>query len=304
MRGNNRESELIKNENVSSKEAASNETIFTVATLPRYNSDGTKAFNPFFPFVPDVVDFNSTWDELTTATNNTLHYDQILSKIEDLGKVNKSFQDLIKRIPDATKTLSDEEQRLKGAFVNDISKPLVNVYELVMTPNEKGEMRFSYKTAASSDVDKVKSTWDANFSQSPFLKEQEDGSLFIDKEELKNTYSATGTKPAFFYNEQDYKKQDKTKLFENRIDFLSNIGITFTEDLLSTPEFQKFITDDFVKQENNFKKHSAVSSLYDLITKSEIDISSLKDLSKKTIKPSSTYFDYYNTAITKLAEKK
>jgi hypothetical protein len=294
--GNSRNSELIKNENVSSKEAASNETIFTIATLPRYNLDGTRAMNPFLPFVQDVVDFNSTWDKLTTATNNHLEYTQILAKIEELGKTDKSFQDLINRLPNSEKSLTDDEQRMKGAFMNDISKPLVQVYELIMSPMN-GKMMFSYKTAASSDLDKIKRQWNDNFeSTSPFIKQNPDDSLYTDKEEIISTYGAKGSKPAFYYNKQDYEKADKKQMFENRIDFLSKIGITFTEDILSDIEFQDLITKDFVK--TPWTKHSSTFSLYELITKAKDDISSLPQLSK--VKPASE-FNYFAKSIEELA---
>jgi hypothetical protein len=295
--GNSKESELIKNENVSSKEAASNETIFTIATLPRYNPDGTRAMNPFLPFVQDVVDFNSTWDKLTTATNNHLEYTQILAKIEELGEKDKSFQDLLQRLPDSNKSLTDDEQRMKGAFMNDISKPLVQVYELIMTPVD-GKMFFSYKTAASSDLDKIKRQWNDAFETiSPFIKEHPDGSLYTDKDEIKAIYGAKGTKPAFYYNKKDYENADKKQMFENRIDFLSKIGITFTEEILSDPEFQDLITKDFVK--TLYTKQSSTFSLYELLTKATQDISSLSQLSK--VKPSGTEFGYFAKSIEELA---
>ena len=299
--GNDRNSELIKNENVSSKEAASNETIFTVATLPRYEADGTKAVNPFFPFVQDIVDFNSTWDNLTTITNNTLEYTQILDKIGELGKKNKSFENLLERLPNPNKVLTDEEQRLKASFINDISKPLVNVYELVFTPVDNGGVRVFYKSASSSDVDRVKNTWYDNFQQySPFLVEQEDGSLFVDKT-LLNDYKYNGSKPAFHYNQSDYNKADKQELFENRLDFLYNIGITFTDELLSDPEFQEFITTDF-KKIGDYQYHSPVFSIFSLMSKSKDEISSLRDLTKKSFTPENTRFSYFSQSIDKLAE--
>jgi hypothetical protein len=295
--GNSRNSEVIKNENVFSKEMASNETIFTIATLRRYNSDGTVATNPFLPFVADIVDFNNTWDKLTTSVNNTLNYDQLIDKITELGEKDKSFKDLQDRLPDPNKTLSDDEQRMKGAFMNDISKPLVNVYELVMKPLN-GKMLYSYNTAASSDVDKVKKQWNDNFeSGSPFIKQHPDDSLYTDIAEIKATYSARGTKPAFYYNKADYNKADKTQMFENRIDFLSNMGIKFTEDLLSDIDFKDFIIQDFVK--TDYVRNSPAFAMYDLITNAKEDISSLSQLSK--VKPSSNEFKYYAPTIEALA---
>lgn len=297
--GNDRDSSIIKNENVSSKEAASNETIFTIATLPKYNADGTRASNKFLPFIQDVVDFNSTWDALTTITNNTLEYNQIFSKIEELGKANKSFQDLVKRIPNPNSELNNDSSRLKSAFVNDISKPLVQVYELVFTPNDKGGIRVNYQTAASSDEQRIKNKWFENFAQSSFLEEQEDGELIVNKDRVREKYRATGTTPAFFANQEDYNRQSKQTLFENRIQFLEDLGITFSNETLSNPEFQELVVKDHYKI-GNFTYHSPIYAIYDLLTTAKNDISSLKDLSN--VKPSFSGFKFFNSALEELAK--
>ena len=91
---NDRSSSVVKNENVSSKEAASNETIYLIATL------GTNKPNPFLPMFNLPVDFKQTWDILTKNLEGTLEYSDLYNKIEKLKSKYEWAESLLKRLPD------------------------------------------------------------------------------------------------------------------------------------------------------------------------------------------------------------
>lgn len=261
--GNSNQSDLIKNENKFSKETASHETLYKIATLRQYDENHNVVYNPLLPFIPNIVDFNTTWDQLTTSVNNTLNYDQLLDKIKQLGKKNKSFIDLYDSLPKAEGVLTDDEHRMKASFMNDISKPLVPVYEMVLK-KEKDNLITTFSPAATTDKSKIKNKWEDNFQNSIYLKEDERGFLFIDRQAIINKYSSQGTTPAFYITEADYKKADKETMYQNRLNFLSEIGINFSENTVTNPDFKEMIINDPFSGSNHF---GYVSSIYEAITK-------------------------------------
>lgn len=266
-----RSSEIEKNNNVSSKEVASNETIYLVATLPRYEN-GRLAVNPFFPFINDIVDFNSTWNQLTNVTNNTLDYGQIIDKIDNLGNKNHSFKNLLDRIPKKEDILTDAQSRLKSAFINDISKPRIEEQELVLSLDEKGNLNGFYKAAAATDVDVIKKNWLENFNKIEGgykTENKESGVISLDTQKLLDDF-----KSSVMITKSDLQKADKNEIYAKRVEFLNNLGITFSDETILDPDFKEVILS-----ENN-----PVTGIYLQLKKrlnaNEIIINPFKDVAK------------------------
>jgi hypothetical protein len=266
-----RSSEIDKNNNVSSKEVAANETIYLVATLPRYEN-GKLAVNPFFPFVNDIVDFNNTWNQLTNTTNNTLDYEQILNKIDKLGDKNHSFKDLLQRIPTKEDILTDAQSRLKSAFINDISKPRIEEQELVLSLDEKGNLNGFYKAAAATDIDTIKKNWFENFNkiEGEYKTENEDsGVISLNTQKLLDDF-----KSSVMITKSDLQKADKNEIYAKRVEFLNNLGITFSDETILDPQFK-----DLILSENN-----PVTGIYLQLKKrlnaDEVIINPFKDVAK------------------------
>lgn len=232
-KNNDRDSSVVKNENVSSKEAASNETIYLIATL------STKNRNPLLPMFNLPVDFKQTWDILTKNLQGTLEYPELYSKIDKLKDKYDWAESLLKRLPDPKKeVLTEAEQRLKASFLIDIGKPKVDTHEISV--NSNGE--FYYTKSAATDESKVKQNWNTNFAnltpeKSQFVKYDSTQNTYLDVKELVEDF-----KSAFPSIKKTYEGLDKGKLFTDRIAFLSNLGIVFSEETQSSPEFINFIT--------------------------------------------------------------
>lgn len=245
-----RDSSLEKDKNISSKDAASNETTYAVATLPKYDASGKKVPNPFFPFIYETVDFNATWNQLTNATNNTFTYSQLLKKIEELGNKNKSFKDLLKKLP-AYKdesgnivALTDASSRLKSAFFNDVTKPRIEEMELVIELNDKQELVSFYKSAAPTDIDKIKRAWKDNLSKiTDYKKELENGEVIFDIDNIIKDYDKFILK----INDNAFNKlskEEREEVFVKRVEFLNKLGFDFNPGTLSDPEFIKLIKNN------------------------------------------------------------
>ena len=230
---NDRDSSVVKNENVSSKEAASNETVYLIATL------ATKNPNPFLPMFNLPVDFKQTWDILTKNLEGTLDYPELYEKIKNLQGKYSWAGSLLKRLPDPNKAmLTEAEQRLKSSFLIDIGKPKIDTYEASVD----SEGRFSYSKSATTDEGKIKQTWSNNFTnlspdESKFIEYDDNGTTYLNAEKLLEEF-----KNAFPYSGDKYKELDKKQLFADRIQFLSNFGIVFPEEATTSPEFFGFVT--------------------------------------------------------------
>lgn len=292
---NLRDASIVKNENISSKEAASNETIYLVATLSKSKNVDK---NTFLPMVDKLVDFKTTWDVLTKHLENTLEYNELIDKITNLSTKYPWANDLLDRLPDPNKELlSDAEQRLKSAFLRDIGKPKVDTYELVLRVDGKS-ISTTYNKAVATDEKKLKDKWNNNFATltpltNPFIKEDESGT-YLDTVEVKNTYESAFPRVLYTYN-----NLDKNKLFTDRLAFISNLGIEFSEEALSSPEFFKFIT----------RQNSPITDLYKLFTvlsestpKSYNPIKNLSDL-KLDSKLHSNIEYFYKTLVKIVKEE-
>lgn len=287
--------DITQNSNKFSLEAADKETVALIATLHKYVGK-TPVFNKFLPSVQDVVDFRSTWDEITKNLNNTLNYSQIIAKLKEMGKVNETYNELVSKLPSPDKQgsmLTNEEHFLKAKFINDISKPSIPMHELVVTSKDGKITSITYSLVQATDKKKLTDTWGAAFNlftpeTSPYRKYDKDNVSYLDLKSFVNDPKWIGINPTL----EEYKKlseEGKLKLFNDRVEYLSNIGVVFAESTLGSPEFIKFMTA--VNTMNN------IENILKEAAKKNLPVKSYKDLDKGTeIKVSGNNKMYFSSA--------
>ena len=269
---NSRDSSIVKNENVSSKDAASNEVLYLIASLSRYDSSGKPIDNELLPGIPDLVDFKNTWDILSQNLSGITDYERMIKKIEELSEKHKQLLPLVDKnnplLPKADQlVLSDSELRLRNSFINDLSKPTVFVYEVVVTEGAKG-LSFIYSQAGFKAEQILLDEFGRNFEQddpssNPYII-QELGTNFLNYDQLKKDFSFYFPTSSVGY-ENLLKEVGEEEIFLQRVTFLEYLGFKFSPQTLENKDFA-----DFVLSKNPEKNN--IHNIYVALDKANVKI--------------------------------
>lgn len=254
---------------VSSKEVANKETIFLLATLPMYlNGEIVKVKHlPSFEYA-QTIPFNTAWNTVSNKVQGVKNPVKIEKLIKELGEKQKGYLEILNRVIFSSPNPLSVNQ-LKGhiSFIQDLSKPLVRMYEVVINP--EGENGMTVRTIASSttSVTNVKQEVNNNFQDNKdvdVLKYKEKGEdniyyLNIPKvlEDFKNIGSGKALRARFLrvlgfeYSEETLKSQDYKDLLE--LDNELNDPLTYIYNMLEN--FQK-LKDDTNPKTKNLNKDS------------------------------------------------
>ena len=251
---------------VSSKEVANKETIFLLATLPMYlNGEIVKVKHlPSFEYA-QTIPFNTAWNTVSNKVQGVKNPVKIEKLIKELGEKQKGYLEILNRVIFSSPNPLSVNQ-LKGhiAFIQDLSKPLVRMYEVVINP--EGENGMTVRTIASSttSVTNVKQEVNNNFQDNKevdVLKYKEKGEdniyyLNIPKvlEDFKNIGSGEALRARFLkvlgfeYSEETLKSQDYKDLLES--DNELNDPLTYIYNMLENFQKLKDNTDPKTKNLN------------------------------------------------------
>ena len=238
---NSRNASIVKNENVSSREGASNEVLYLIASLSKYDSNGVIMDNEFIPGIPDIIDFKNTWDILSQNLSGISDYKQMIQKIKELSLRHKQFEDLLNRLPKENQIeLTPSQLRLRNAFINDLSKPSVFVQEVVVKMDKNGNAEFGYHPAGFKAEKLLKDEFSRNFkndteNNNPFVKDFR-GETYLNFQFLVQEFEKYFTTNLKEYNEL-LNTLGKEQLFLERIAFLQTIGFNFSPATLADEEF-------------------------------------------------------------------
>lgn len=221
------------------RERTSQQIIFLIASLQKYNSEGELEYNDFLPFVPKTQDFIRTWNTLAKELSGTLDYKLQIDKIKDLGKTNESFNQLVKLLPDPNKpgaTMNLLEIQLKNQFQITFSQPFVPLKYISFWKNNNGGLEITLRDAKTSNLSKIYKDWDSNIQtrQADIVLGIKEG-----KEEKESFFYKTdsGVMVVDLKKVISYFKDPSS--FNSKLLFLKTLGIFFDEETIKNNEFKK-----------------------------------------------------------------
>ena len=251
---------------VSSKEVANKETIFLLATLPMYlNKEIVKVKHlPSFEYA-QTIPFNTAWNTVSNKVQGVKNPVKIEKLIKELGEKQKGYLEILNRVIFSSPNPLSVNQ-LKGhiAFIQDLSKPLVRMYEVVINPESENGMTVRTIASSTTSVTNVKQEVNNNFQDNKevdVLKYKEKGEdniyyLNIPKvlEDFKNIGSGEALRARFLkvlgfeYSEETLKSQDYKDLLES--DNELNDPLTYIYNMLENFQKLKDNTDPKTKNLN------------------------------------------------------
>jgi hypothetical protein len=233
----------IKGNEKDSKDVASKQIKFIVRSLENTRSEGNR-----YGF-KELVNFESTWNFLQDNLRSIVEYPEMYNKIKEISKSDPNFVGLLEQLPPPTREkLRDEEEFIALRFRSDLMREVVPIYVNQLSAQYKsGEdkvlegTRMDRVRASNTGVATVKNVFytEWRMSKSPFL-------LYDENEEPYLNVASIAAEFTQQESPRGVKKVGATlpELFNNRVDFLKEIGFTFSDTTINTPEFYKYITEE------------------------------------------------------------
>lgn len=229
----------------SSKSVANKETLFLIATLPKYEK-GKRAINSWGR--GELSDISSTWNILSKHTEGTTDYSEFFYKIAALANKYPEFQHIVgnadKKIlpriisPDA-KEITNSQMSLRNKVLQDLSKPRIRIVESVVTINKDGTFRSQLLPATRGTDRLIEDKFNTNFQiagASEFVIPTNDGNILNTKMLLKKYPLASlkepgsGARRAEFLEKLGFRYEEDTK---NSMAYRTNIaGIPVERDFI------------------------------------------------------------------------
>jgi hypothetical protein len=256
---------------ISSKDKANKETIFIVGTLPKYDKDGNTIKSRLFPSFdfPQLLDIQTAWEILGGTLESVTNPIQQYSLISELAEKKPSFKHILERV----QLISDQEltpSQLKThiAFIQDMSKPLVRMYEVLIQNSGDGISVNTYPSAITS-LTNVITEYNNNFQEveTQFKKRSPKTQLLeLDLSTIIPYFEKINT---------------SEKLRE---EFLELLGVVYSDDAIQSEDYKNLIgnktKDDTLYYIYNFLKELQPY----LKTRPDIDLSKPFTLLGKDLK--------------------
>jgi len=233
-----KESRYDEQENINAIAKASKQLIYLIASLPAYtNVNGKKQLkmNSFLPGVVDTVDFELTFNQISSALSGLYNYEDQYNKLVSMQKENPELKDLIKSLPNPNVDLTPSLAQLRNQFINIFSTPIVPV-KIVTVENENDVVKVNTYNATSNVLSKLKADWDLNLQldgtytiKNPSTTQNE-----LDLTKVIKDFGVIGTS-IFKENMPESKKQ------EMAIKFLNAIGFKLSPQAINSPEFKDYL---------------------------------------------------------------
>lgn len=267
----------------SSRDLASFRVLYLIASLSKYEN-GKQVPNKFIStlikdgekdILPATVDFDKTWNLLSKELQGILDYKQMYSKLDTISKRKPEIADLMKFLPSPEKEdLSLNELNLKTAFIQALSKPLIQMYRPTISIYGDIVSNKTYKSS-SSVISKLKSDLFISFQE----KEEDE---YITKTLQGNILN---TKKIL----EDFPKDKIVSSKAIREKFLSAIGLDMSPNTVNSDEYKTIVYPERVEKEG---KRDAILSIYEAIERWHIN----------SLKPGINY-DVFEKGLTKPLEQ-
>ena len=233
-----KEAKYDEQENINAIAKASKQLIYLIASLPAYtNVNGKKEFkmNSFLPGVVDTVDFELTFNQISSALSGLYNYEDQYNKLVSMQKENPELKDLIQSLPNPTSDLTLNQAQLRNQFINIFSTPIVPV-KIVTVENEDKGVKVNTYNATSNVLSKLKADWDLNlqFDGTHIIKNPSTTQNELDLTKVIKDFGVIGTS-IFKENMPESKKQ------EVAIKFLNAIGFKLSPKAINSPEFKDYL---------------------------------------------------------------
>ena len=233
-----KESRYDEQENINAIAKASKQLIYLIASLPAYtNVNGKKQLkmNSFLPGVVDTVDFELTFNQISSALSGLYNYEDQYNKLVSMQKENPELKDLVKSLPNPNVDLTPSLAQLRNQFINIFGTPIVPV-KIVTAENENDVVKVNTYNATSNVLSKLKADWDLNLQldgthtiKNPSTTQNE-----LDLTKVIKDFGVIGTS-IFKENMPESKKQ------EVAIKFLNAIGFKLSPQAINSPEFKDYL---------------------------------------------------------------
>ena len=191
--------------------------------------------NSFLPGVVDTVDFELTFNQISSALSGLYNYEDQYNKLVSMQKENPELKDLIKSLPNPNADLTSSLAQLRNQFINIFSTPIVPV-KIVTVENQNDIIKVNTYNATSNVLSKLKADWDLNLQldgthtiKNPSTTQNE-----LDLTKVIKDFGVIGTS-IFKENMPESKKQ------EVAIKFLNAIGFKLSSQAINSSEFKDYL---------------------------------------------------------------
>ena len=215
------------------REKASAQLIYLIATQPAYLQVGDKQIpkpNAFLPYIQDVEDFNSLWNNVANILNGTLTYEQQYKKLQKEAETNLTFKDLVSSLPNPFQKLDGLTAQLRNQFIIMFSQPLIPMKIMNFRFQADGSINVTANNATVSSINKIKEDWKYNLqsSKNPYATVNYLGRNELDIDKVLEDFVNIGIRPE-----------------ETKIAFLNALGISFSPKTLRSEDFKTFLSDKY-----------------------------------------------------------
>ena len=216
------------------RDKASDQLIFLMASLKKFENKGGEkvpVWNSFVSSVQDINDFDSSWNTLAKALTGVRDYGEQWKKIIELTKTNPEYKDLLTSLPNPTTSGADLDlltNQLRVQFNASFSQPIVPVVTVNIYKNDKGELQIDAKPAGSKAIPEVRSLWKDNIQEvsNPYrIVDPQTGQNYVDMDKISTDF-----------------KNIKNSVDARKEKFLDALGISFSPETKESPEYKELLT--------------------------------------------------------------
>ena len=253
-----KESRYDEQENINAIAKASKQLTYLIASLPAYtNVNGKKEFkmNSFLPGVIDTVDFELTFNQISSALSGLYNYEDQYDKLVSMQKENPELEDLVQSLPNPNEDLTPNQAQLRNQFINIFSTPIVPL-KIVTVENEDKGVKVNTYNATSNVLSKLKADWDLNLQfDSPYtIKNPSTTQNELDLTKVIKDFGIINTKT--FKEDMPESKQKETA-----VNFLNAIGFKLSSQTINSPEFIDYL--------NAKSTYDSIQSIYNSLLQIE-----------------------------------
>ncbi len=178
----------------------------------------------------ELLDFTTAWNTLSGTLQGITSPLQQHQLIKELSKKKPSFKHVLERVPlISDKELTPEQLKTHIAFVQDLSKPLVRMYEVLLQNNKNGITVNTYPSSITS-ITNVITEFNNNFQEKPSKFKKLNPKTQLLELDLQAIIP-------------HFEKVNQSK--ELREEFLEVLGVQYSEDALNSKDYQDLINNKF-----------------------------------------------------------
>ncbi len=204
---------------ISTKDLMFKQTKLLIRTLPKVDKDGEPILNSLG--LPQLVDFNSTYNFLLRNLAGIAEYPDMIMKLKELSNQRPEINILIDRIKESSDTISYEQLMFQNQFRQDFDKNFATSYKTIIMGD--GTI-YLIDATRENTAGRVKELWRNNIKNDlPLVKLNDKGRLIVSG---------------------DIKK------IKNKIEFLSSLGIVFSKETLLALENNEEFSDAVLSIKN------------------------------------------------------